>query len=150
MATLYAINPLTGSAWSEQSQVFKPPGGGALGVSMGTYQFLVNPTALDVVRFCKVPANAVVIGGCIAGEDLDTGAGTLDIAFGWEANGAEAASTTGFGNMYALKWRELQGTLHTSGWPRFTYETWISGQVITPANAGGTGQLSLAVTFAVR
>jgi hypothetical protein len=164
MANLYyATNPLTGAAWSDKTPVYRPDGGGDLAVSMGTYNFLVNPTATDAIRFCKVPANAIVLGGYIAGADLDTGTGALDIDFGWEANGAETANTVGFGNMGAIGgnvvadiipvagiWRPLQGVLLTSGWQMFTYETWLSGLVNTAANAGGIGKLSLVVTFTVR
>lgn len=160
MATLYATNPLTGSAWSAKTPVYKPLGGGQLAVAMGTYQFLVNPTTNDVIRFCKVPANAIVIGGYIAGADLDTGTEALDIDFGWEANGTEIADTDGFGNMGVLDgdtvgqiipvagiWRPLQNIMLTQGFQKFTNETWLSGLVNAPANAGGTGKLSLIVHY---
>lgn len=163
MATLYAINPLTGFAWSDKTPIYKPAGGGQLAVAMGTYQFAVNPTAADVIRFCKVPAGAIVLGGYIAGADLDTGTEALDIDFGWEANGAENADTDGFGNMGVLDgdpvsqiipvagiWRPLQNVLLTQGWQKFSNETWLSGLVNAPANAGGTGKLSMLVQYITR
>ena len=130
MANLfYATNPITGVAWSDKSPVYTPDGGGDMAVAMGTYQFTVNPTVSDAIRFCKVPANALIIGGAITGADLDTGAGTLAINFGWEANGAEGANPTGFGGgalsgnvvtdllFSAGIWRPLQGLLLTGGHP---------------------------------
>lgn len=163
MATLYATNPLTGAAWSDKTPLFKPAGGGSPALAMGTYNFLVNPSQNDVVRFCRVPANAIILAGFIAGADLDAGTEALDIDFGWEANGAEAADTDGFGNMGVLDgdavsqiipvagiWRPLQNILLTQGLQIFTRPTWLSGLVNAAANAGGTGKLSMLVQYVVR
>lgn len=158
MATLYASD--NGVAWSENTPIYKPMGKGILAVAKGTYDFLVNPTANDVIRFCKVPRGCEVIGGWIAGADLDTGTEALDIDFGWEANGTDVADTDGFGNMGVLDgdtvsqiipvagiWRPLQGVLLTSGFVSFAGETWMSGLVNVAANAGGTGKLSMMVLY---
>lgn len=159
MATFYASD-IDGVAWSETKPVFRPLGSGLLAVAMGTHTFATNPAQNDVIRFCKVPRNVAVIGGWIAGADLDTGTEALDIDFGWEANGAESASTAGFGNMGVLDgdavsqiipvagiWRPLQGVLFTQGFQAFSQETWLSGLVNAAANAGGTGKLSMMALY---
>ena len=83
MATLYAINPLSGVMRGRTGRrVHQPPGGGNVAVAMGN---TFSPVAAAGMwsGFCKVPAGAVINGGTIAGLGL-TG---LDIDFGWEANG---------------------------------------------------------------
>lgn len=163
MATLYATNPFTGVAWSDQTPVGKPPVG-SVGVAVGYYNLTAAPAGSDVIRFCKVPKGAVVIGGFLTGDDIETHATTptLDIDIGWEANGDEIADTDGFGNMGVLNgtavtnvipvasiWRPLQGVLNTAGVKAFAAETWVSGLVNVTAAAGGTGVISVKVHYLV-
>ena len=137
MATLYAINPLNGVVWSDRSPVYQPPGGGIVAVAMGN---TFSPVAAaDVVRFCKVPPGAVVVGGTIAGLGL---AG-LDVNFGWEANGVEEADPDAFGHIGGSPLILMQT------YPKFSRETWLSGVVGADANADGLGQLSVIVQFVV-
>lgn len=158
MATLYASDG--GVPWSNNTPIYKPLGKGEVAVAKGTYNFLVNPTAADVIRFCKIPRGTEVIGGWIAGADLDTGTEALDIDFGWEANGTEIADPDGFGNMGILDgdtvsqiipvagiWRPLQGVLLTGAPVTFTNETWLSATVNAPANATGTGKLTFVALY---
>ncbi|MBA2690066.1 MAG: hypothetical protein H0U63_04620 [Burkholderiales bacterium] len=134
--------------------------GGALKVAWGTYTLAANPTAADIVRFCRVPAYATVIGGWLMGADIDTGTGVFDFDIGWEDNGTDVADPDGFGNMGALNGTAvtnyapaggilipLQGVLLTAGPKTFAAETIISGTVITAANAGGTGVLTVRVDY---
>lgn len=161
MATFYATNPLTTVPWSENTPIYKPAAG-AVGVAMGFYNILTNPTANDVIRFCKVPANATVFAGWLTGADLDTGTEALDIDIGWEANGSDVADTDGFGNMGVLDgdtvsmvipvagiWRPLQNILLDPGYKTLARETWISGLVNVAANAGGTGYIGVRVLYSV-
>jgi hypothetical protein len=134
--------------------------GGSLKIAWGTYTLAANPTAADIIRFCRVPAYATVVGGVFYGADIDTGTETLDIDIGWEDNGTDAADPDGFGNFGVLSgdvitelipvagiWRPLQGVLLTAGPKTFAAETIISGTVIATAAAGGTGVLSLNVYY---
>jgi len=161
MATLYATNPLTGVAWSDTGPIFKPAAG-VVACAMGYYELAANPSASDVIRFCKVPKGAIVFAGWLTGDDLDTGTETLDIDIGWEANGVDSASTAGFGNMGVLTgdvvtevipvasiWRPLQGVLNTDGVKELGAETWISGLVNATAAATGTGTISVKVLYVV-
>lgn len=161
MATLYATNPATSSAWSANEPIFRP-NGGTVGVAMGVYELAANPTANDVIRFCKVPKGAIVFAGWVTGDDLDTGTETLDIDFGWEDNGTDAADTDGFGNMGVLTgdtvtevipvasiFRPLQGVLNTEGTKKFAGETWVSGLVNATAATGGTGTISVKILYIV-
>jgi hypothetical protein len=134
--------------------------GGNLKIAWGSYTLAVNPTAADIIQFCRVPAYATVVGGLFYGADIDTGTETLDIDIGWEANGDEVADPDGFGNFGVLSgdvitelipvagiWRPLQGVLLTAGPKTFGAETIISGTVVATAAATGTGVLSLNVYY---
>lgn len=133
---------------------------GSLKVAWGTYTLAANPTAADIIRFCRVPAYATVVGGIFYGADIDTGTETLDIDIGWEDNGTDVADPDGFGNFGVLSgdvitelipvagiWRPLQGVLLTAGPKTFAAETIISGTVNAAAATGGTGVLSLNVYY---
>lgn len=160
MATLYATNPLTGTAWSDNIPIYKPVGSGIVCAAIGVYELAANPTANDVIRFCKVPRGAIVFDGVLTGDDLDTGSETLDIDIGWETNGSDLADTDGFGNMGVLNgavvtnvipvagiMRRLQGVLLADGYKTLAAETWISGLVIATAAAGGTGTIAVKVYY---
>jgi hypothetical protein len=134
--------------------------GGNLKIAWGTYTLAANPTAADIIRFCRLPAYATVVGGLFYGADIDTGTETLDIDIGWEDNGTDAADPDGFGNFGVLSgdvitelipvagiWRPLQGVLLTAGPKTFAAETIISGTVVAAAAAGGTGVLSVNVYY---
>lgn len=134
--------------------------GGALKIAWGSYTLAANPSVSDIIRFCRVPAYATVVGGVFYGADIDTGTETLDIDIGWEDNGTDVADPDGFGNYGVLSgdaitelipvagiWRPLQGVLLTAGPKTFSAETIISGTVNAVAAAGGTGVLSLNVYY---
>lgn len=142
--------------------VYKGVGGGNLCVAYGTYELAANPTAADVIEFCRVPKGAVVVGGWMMGDDIDTGTETFDIDIGWLANGTDAADTDGFGNFGVLSgdvitelkpvagiYNPLQGVLLADGPKTFAAETVIAGLVNAAANAGGTGTLSVVVLYVV-
>ncbi len=157
MATLYSERYGTPTSPKAVPQAV---GGGVLNVHWATYNFLVNPTAADVVRMLKLPARSTVLGGYLYGPDIDTGTDALDIDVGWLANGVDAADPDGFGNMGVLNgaaitnlkpetgiYRPLGGVLFSTGPQFFANETDIVLTVIAPANAGGTGRLTLVVHF---
>lgn len=141
--------------------VFKGEGSGAVCAAYGVYTLAANPTAADIIQFCRLPAGAVVIGGWFRGDDIDTGVETLDIDIGWAANGVEIADPDGFGNFGILTGDatvdvkpevsilyQLNGVLK-SGPVSFTNETIVQGVVNAPAAAGGTGALWVCVLYVV-
>ena len=138
-------------------------GSGVVNVAYGSYTLAANPTAADIIKFCKLPAGATVIGGWLRGEDIDTGTEALDIDIGWAANGGTGVGATadpdGFGNFGVITGDAvtelkpevsillpLNGTLK-SGPVSFDAETSIQGVVNVAANAGGTGVLWLTVFY---
>jgi len=140
-------------------------GAGVLQVAYGSYTLAANPTAADIVQLCKLPAGAVVLGGFLRGEDIDTGTEALDIDIGWAANGGTGVGATadpdGFGNFGVITgdavtelkpevsiFLPLNGTLK-SGPVSFDAETTIQAVINAPANAGGTGVLWLQVHYVV-
>jgi hypothetical protein len=155
---------ITATRAAAGAHVFKGMGGGALCAAYGTTEIAAGNLleAGDTINFCKIPAGAVVLGGYVYGDDLDTGTEALDIDFGWAANGVESADTDGFGNMGVItgdavtEWKPvagimlpLQGLLLADGPKTFSAETTITGTVVAAANAGGTGTISLIVFYIV-
>lgn len=140
--------------------VFKASGAGVLCAAYGTYEIATNPADGDIYEMCVVPAGAVVVGGMIYADDLDTGTETLDMDVGWAANGSDAADPDGFGNLgvwtgdvttdvkpVAGNMFNLQGVLLTDGPQTFVNETTIQIEANAAAATGGTGTLSLVVYY---
>lgn len=79
--------------------VFQAMGSGALQVAYGSYDVSIEPVPADIYNMCKVPAGAVILGGWLRHEDIDTdGTETMDLDVGYAANGAVAADPDAFGN----------------------------------------------------
>jgi hypothetical protein len=142
--------------------VFKSSGAGILCRAWGTIAIAANPTAADIYQFCRVPTGAVVTGGWVIGEDIDTNATeTLDMDVGWAANGIEAANPDGFGNFGVLVGDVLveykaeegillpfQGVLASLGPQTFSAETIIEMVCnVTAATFAGPKQLSVYVDY---
>jgi len=151
---------LTGSHAVATYPVGSPGPANLLHVAWGTYNLAANPSQNDVIRFCKVPAGATVIGGFLQGADIDTGTEAFDLDIGWEANGTDAADTDGFGNFGVMdgdavaQFRPVAGIyypfvniIQDAGFKKFAAETYISGLVNAAANAGGTGILKVVVFY---
>lgn len=151
---------LTGSHAASAYPVGGPGPANMLHVAWGTYTLAANPSVNDVIRFCKVPAGATVIGGFVQGADIDTGTETFDMDIGWESNGTDAADTDGFGNFGVMdgdavaQFKPVAGIyypfvniIQDSGFKKFAAETYISGLVNAVAAAGGTGLLKVVVYY---
>lgn len=137
--------------------------GGPLNVAWGTIEVSANPVAADVYEMCRIPAGAVVVGGYIYSDDLDTNATeTLDLDIGWLANGVEAADPDGFGNLGVLGTDTVAGIkpesgyqypfgglLITDGPKSFTNETVIAVTCVATAATFAAGTLSLVVYYYV-
>jgi hypothetical protein len=138
-------------------------GAGNLCVAWGTIEVAANPVAADVYEMCRVPRGAVVVGGKIMSDDLDTNATeTLDLDVGWLANGTEAADPDGFGNLGAFTTDtvagvkpeagynfELGGKLITDGPQAFSAETVIAVTCVATAATFAAGTLSVVVYYYV-
>jgi len=136
---------------------------GMLMVATGQYEIAANVEAGDIFELCKVPANAVVVGGWLYGDDLDTNATeTIDLDIGWKANDDEVTDTDGFGNfgvvtgdaIAGLKpvagiMLPLQGVLLANGPKKFTAETTLQVIFNAAGATGGTGTISLVVYYFV-
>lgn len=142
--------------------VAKPPGG-AMAVAWGTIEVTANPVANDVYQMCRIPAGAVVVGGQIWSDDLDTNATeTLDLDVGWAANGTESADPDGFGNLGVMGTDtvagikpesgynyQFGGTLITDGPRTFSKETIVQVTCVATAATFAAGTLSVAVYYYV-
>lgn len=90
--------------------VFQGVGSGFLQVAYGSYDMSANPTAADVLELCKLPAGAVVLGGFLRMEDLDSNATeTIDIDVG------TAADSDAFGNFGVQTGDAVTGYLPEGG-----------------------------------
>lgn len=152
---------LTATRAASTFPVFQPQGSGALAVAYGSYTLTANPTAADILKACKVPKGAVVLGGLVRGEDIDTGIEAFDFDVGWAANGVDAADPDGFGNFGVVtgdvvtEWKPevsillpLNGVLK-SGPVTFGAETTIQIVFNVAAAAGGTGVMWVQVWYVV-
>lgn len=159
---------LTATRAASTFPVFQPSGAGLLCAAYGTYTLTANPTAADIAEMCKVPAGATILGGHFYAADIDTGTEALDIDVGWAANGGsgtyDAADPDGLGNFGVITGDAfaagnvsnvtgvhypLAGLLVTGVLPTFTAETTLQLVFNAPANAGGTGVVTLVVFYVV-
>ncbi len=150
---------LTATRAAATFPVAAPVGAGVLCAAYGSYTLAANPTAADIIQFCRVPAGATVIGGYLQGADIDTGTEEFNFDLGWAANGAESADPDGFGNFDVITgdvsvhmavagiYLPFQGVLITTGPQLFTRETIIQGVVNVDAATGGTGILTCVVHY---
>ena len=139
------------------------PAAGSLAVAWGTIEVAANPVAADIYQMCRIPKGAVVTGGWIYSDDLDTNATeTLDLDIGWAANGVEAADPDGFGNLGVLGTDTVAGakpeagysypfggTLITDGPRSFSAETIVQVTTVATAATFAAGTLSVVVYYYV-
>lgn len=139
------------------------PAAGSAGVAWGTIEVTANPVALDVYQMCRIPKGAVVTGGYIYSDDLDTNAAeTLDLDVGWAANGVEVADPDGFGNLGVMGTDTVAGIkvengyqfpfggkLITDGPQAFSAETIITVNCVATAATFAAGTLSVVVNYYV-
>jgi hypothetical protein len=113
-----------------------------MAVAWGTIEVAANPVAADVYEMCRLPRGAVVVGGYIYSDDLDTNvAETLDLDVGWLDNGTEAADPDGFGNL------GVQGTDTVAGIkPEAGYQYPFGGKLITDGPQSFSAETVIAVT----
>jgi hypothetical protein len=72
MATTY-----TATRAASTFPAYQPVGSGSKNTAWGTIELTVNPAPADVFQMCKLPKGAVIIGGRVKGDKLDsTGAGS--------------------------------------------------------------------------
>lgn len=132
-----------------------------LKVASGVIEVTANPVAADIYQMCRVPKGAVVVGGWIRSDDLDTNATeTLDIDVGWAANGVDAGNSSGFGNLGVMGTDTVAGikpesgynypfggVLATDGPQAFAAETIIQVTCVATAATFAAGTLSVVVLY---
>lgn len=107
----------------------------------------------DVVEMLRIPP-CTVLDGYLRATDIDTGTETLDIDWGWAANGAEAADADGFGNLGIWTGDSnndfAMGNVYWTAGPKtFTRETVIQLDVNAAAAAGGTGTIWMKLNYII-
>lgn len=143
--------------------VFRPSGAGIMCAAYGVIEVAANPVANDVYEMCRLPKGAVVVGGWVRSDDLDTNATeTLDLDVGWAANGTDAADSDGFGNLGVMGTDTVAGikpeagynyffggVLVTDGPKAFAAETVITVTCVATAATFAAGTLSVVVHYIV-
>lgn len=138
-------------------------GAGVVCAAYGVIEVGANPVANDIYEMCRVPKGAVVLGGRIYSDDLDTNATeTLDLDIGWLANGTDAADADGFGNLGVMGTDTVAGikpeagynyafggVLATDGPKAFAAETVIAVTCVATAATFAAGTLSCVVYYVV-
>jgi hypothetical protein len=90
---------LTATRGASTFPAYTGMGAGALCAAYGSYDVAANPTIADIIKICKLPRGAVVLGGFIRMEDLDSNATeTIDVDVGILDNGTESTDADAFGN----------------------------------------------------
>lgn len=143
--------------------VYKPLGSSNLAVAYGTIEVAANPVAADVYEMCRIPKGAIVVGGRVYSDDLDTNATeTLDLDVGWAANGVDAADPDGFGNLGVMGADTVAGikpeagynfpfggVLASDGPKTFSAETIITVNCVATAATFAAGTLTVVVEYVV-
>jgi hypothetical protein len=134
---------LTGSRAAASVQPISCSLAGVVQAAYGVYS--IASTALeagDIFTLCKLPRNALVLGGTLHIADLDTGTESVDIDLGWADNSGASATYTGsdgveYTNMY-------NGSASASG---FVNSGVLTGDVITDVLAAGNNIRPFPMTY---
>ena len=143
--------------------VYGPGHAGTLKSAYGTLDLTVTPGDGYIYEMCRVPANAIVVGGVFYAEDLDIhGTETLDMDVGWAANGSDAADPDGFLNAGVLTgdavtgykpeagtYMPFGGVLLTAGSKQFAKETVIQIEGNAAAATFAPGRISIRVDYLI-
>lgn len=147
--------------------VYKPSGAGQLCAAYGSYNIATDPAPADIIEICRIPAGAVVVGGWVYCDDIDTNATeTWDFDLGWAANGGsgtyDAVDADGFGNfgvqngdaITGIKpevgtYLPLGGILLDGKFPDFTRETLVQVTVVDDTATLTAGYISACILYVV-
>ncbi len=127
----------------------------------GTIEITTNPLAGDLYYFCRVPKGAVIVGGRVQGDKLDSsgsGSALLDIDMGVDDGGTvdtDALGNFGVWNPAAVAGYKpeighnfpLGGVLMSEGSYTCSNETIVRGTVVASGLAFTTGTLSVYVDY---
>ena len=161
-----AAETLTTARGAATFPVFKASGSGIVCAAYGTYEIAADVEDGDIFEMCRVPAGAVVVGGMLYADDLDTGTEALDMDIGWAANGGsgtyDSADPDGLGNLGVLTGDAFaagnvspvagliypfSGVLANGDLPTFTEETTIQVEANAASGTFTAGAMSLVVYY---
>ena len=162
-----AAETLTTTRAASTFPVFKA-GAGVMCCAYGTYEVAANVEDGDIFEMCRVPKGAVIVGGAMYCDDLDTGTEALDMDLGWAANGGsgtyDSANPDGLGNLGVLTGDAFaagnvsptvgliypfSGVMADGDLPTFTAETIIQVEANAAAGTFTAGALSIVVYYVV-
>lgn len=143
--------------------VAKPSTAGVLMCAYGTIEVTANPVANDIYQMLRLPKGAIIQGGVITSDDLDTNATeTLDLDIGWAGNGVDTADPDGLGNLGVMGTDTVAGIKPEAGYNypiggtfitdpplAFGAETIIQITCVATAATFAAGTLSLRIYYTV-
>lgn len=155
----------TATRASSTKPVYKPTGAGLKCTAWGHYDVAAALLTGDVIEFCRIPKGAVVVGGYLYGNSIESSTEAFSMDIGWAANGVDALDADGLGDLGVLAAAAvagvkpetgyrypLGGTLYASsgGGPKaFSAETVITGTVVASAAVFTTGSFGVVVDYIV-
>lgn len=167
------------STFTAKQNALSPPGDGLAGtakIAFGKYTFGTAAVINDLVNICKLPAGALVVGGSLMADDIDTGTETLEIDVGYLANGggsetlvtydgtewtntASSGSAVGFVDSGVLVGDGVTDLIPAgmnfrpfqlkTGPKYFSRETQVQAKVTAAANATGTGTVYVRIDYII-
>lgn len=139
--------------------VYQGLGSGNVCVAYGSCAISEAVEVGDIWQLCKLPKGAVVVGGYMALDDVDSGAETLDIDLGYPTNGVDTADPDAYVNSAvltgdALTDLTLTGAANLRLITRLSFtalgaETTVQAVANAVAAAGGTGTISCVIYYVV-
>lgn len=143
--------------------VFRP-GGGQLGVAWGSIEVATIQVATDIMEFCKLPADAIIVGGHLIADDIDTGTEVYELDLGVAGDTAALVNSgvldgdlqvspnlnsgfAGVPNSRLFDGLLDAGVVDLGG--RIGDEVTVIGTVVVAANATGLGTVSVCVYYTV-
>lgn len=151
---------------TDQASATKPVSGhgfaGTKKQAYGIYTVTASLPAATIIRMCRVPKGAIIMGGILRGSGVEVTSNTLDIDVGYEGNGTDTADPDAFGNFGTLFATVIAGTkpeqgysyplggvLIATGPKTLAAETIIGLTVVASATTFTSGVLSLVVDYIV-
>lgn len=157
-----AASHVAGTRAASDFPMFAGRGGGNLKVAYGSYTIGTALEANSTVDLCHLPKGAIVLGGMLFGQDVDTGTEALEIDVGTRTKGTAfddtSASAAAFLNSGVLTGDAIADhspaakiLCHFSefgaGPKTLAADTTVFATITAAANAGGTGTIWVRVDY---
>ncbi len=143
---------MTTPLYSEQADASFPvnfPNSGSPGVVYGSYEVTDAPTLNDVIKLCKLPAGAVVTGGALYCDALESNATpTLSVQLGTAATPTLYVATAAFAQSTRVV-QSVYGNTNFGGFTPVGFETDVQLKFSAVAATFTTGTVACAIYYVI-